>query len=314
MAYLDSDKRELERVRHVSLRQLDPLALLSLKIGANCTVTIPEWLYDRDCPGHYMRRVKSVSVSIPAVAGPYTSVNCTLALQRSSVRVAPVLKNNKYARDSAGDDERFVDYFGSVDSIVTSSGADDSGMFETSLRDERFLPFEGAGAISTWALSLPSQLRAFDYMTISDVVLHVRYTARQGGDALAAQATKELVAALGTAGQGGQALMFCLRFDFPNAWYSFATGTGECAIELRRDLFPYVAQSAKRITIDGLALYASVAGNIASASPAVDIGSVSANLNSTSATAALALPSDAAIMTRDANRQVFLVLQYHFGA
>src|SRR6185295_13766404 len=32
MAYLDSNKRKLELVRHVSLRQLDPLALLSLKI------------------------------------------------------------------------------------------------------------------------------------------------------------------------------------------------------------------------------------------------------------------------------------------
>jgi hypothetical protein len=38
-----------------------------------------------------------------------------------------------------------VDYIGAVQSIVTSGGSNDSGIFETNLRDERFLPFEGAG-------------------------------------------------------------------------------------------------------------------------------------------------------------------------
>ena len=55
-------------------------------------------------------------------------------------------------------------------------------MFETNLRDDRFLPFELAGAISTWQIDLPKPTEAFpafDYNTISDVILQVRYTARQ---------------------------------------------------------------------------------------------------------------------------------------
>ena len=76
--------------------------------------------------------------------------------------------------------DRFADYFGTIQSIVTSVGGNDSGMFETNLRDERLLPFEGAGVESTWKLELPATLRQFDYNTISDAVLHVRYTARQG--------------------------------------------------------------------------------------------------------------------------------------
>jgi hypothetical protein len=64
-------------------------------------------------------------------------------------------------------------------------------MFETNLCDERFLPFEGAGAISTWTLSLPTN-RSFDYATISDVILHMRYTARNGRQALASQALAAL--------------------------------------------------------------------------------------------------------------------------
>ena len=97
MAYHDNNKRELELTRHVSLRQLDPLALLNLKVTGSCTVTIPEWLYDLDCPGHYMRRIKTVNVSVPSVVGPYTSLNCTLALQRSTLRVSPLLDNGTYA-------------------------------------------------------------------------------------------------------------------------------------------------------------------------------------------------------------------------
>ena len=50
LAYHDSNKRELELTRHVSLRQLDPLALLALKVTGSCTVTVPEWLYDLDWP------------------------------------------------------------------------------------------------------------------------------------------------------------------------------------------------------------------------------------------------------------------------
>jgi Tc toxin complex TcA C-terminal TcB-binding domain/Salmonella virulence plasmid 65kDa B protein len=221
MAYHDNNKRELELTRHVSLRQLDPIALLTLRITGSCTTTVPEWLFDRDCPGHYMRRIKSVSLSIPSVVGSFTSVNCTLSLQSSTLRVSPLLDGGVYARDTTQDDDRFVDYFGGAESIVTSTGSNDSGMFETNLKDERFLPFEGAGAVSTWTLTLPSQLRTFDYTTISDVILHIRYTAREAGDPLGSQATTELLSMLDTAGQSSQLLMFCLRFDFPSEWSAF---------------------------------------------------------------------------------------------
>ncbi|KAK3395005.1 hypothetical protein B0H63DRAFT_533434 [Podospora didyma] len=46
----------------------------------------------------------------------------------------------------------------------------------------RYGPFEGAGAVSSWRLEMPpSAVRPFDYSTISDVVLHLWYTAVDGG-------------------------------------------------------------------------------------------------------------------------------------
>ena len=109
------------------------------------------------------------------------------------MRVSPLLANGTYGRNLTQDDDRFVDYFGSTDVIGLTSGAaaTTAVLFETNLRDDRFLPFEGAGAISTWNLSLPGQLRAFDYSTISDVILHLRYTGREAGDPLGSKATSE---------------------------------------------------------------------------------------------------------------------------
>jgi hypothetical protein len=312
MAYHDSNKRELELTRHVSLRQLDPLALVALKITGSCTVTIPEWLYDRDCPGLYMRRIKTVSLSMPSVVGPYASLNCTLSLQSSTLRTSPDLANGVYARDTGKQDPRFVDYFGAADLIVTSGGSNDSGMFETMLTGERFLPFEGAGAVSSWMLSLPAQLRPFDYLTISDVILHIRYTAREAGNPLGAQATKELMAMLATAGQSSQALMLNLRYDFPAEWSAFVNGAANFSVTLLKDYFPYMVLGAKTVSVDKLTLYASAAGKVAPVTPTVDLGALSTSLSS-AATATLSLPADPTAMVRDITQQVFLVMQYSFG-
>ena len=237
LAYYDNNKRELELTRHVSLRQLDPLALLTLKATGRCQVTIPEWLYDRDCPGHYMRRIKSVALTIPSVVGPYTSLNCTLTLLNSSIRKSPLV-GGAYPRQGA-EDSRFVDYAGSTQSVVTSAGQNDSGMFETNLRDERFLPFEGAGAISSWQLELPTKYPAFDYTTISDVIFHIRYTARQGVDPNSVNTA--LSTLFGQEKETNFALLFNLRSDFPTDWATFASGTSDFKATVRRDFFPYFA-------------------------------------------------------------------------
>src|SRR5262249_23298290 len=154
--------------------------------------------------------------------GPYTSVNCTLSLLRSSLRKSPITGDD-YARQGSEDD-RFVDFIGAVQSIVTSSGQNDSGMFETNLRDDRFLPFGGAGPESLWKLDLPKDYRAFDYDTISDVILHIRYTARQGVEPTKVKAALDDL--LQEAKQSNLAVLFSLQHDFPTEWAAFVKGKG----------------------------------------------------------------------------------------
>ena len=107
-------------------------------------------------------------------------------------------------------------------------------MFETNLRDERFLPFEGAGAVSTWKLELPRNFRAFDYQ-ISDVILHLRYTARQGVDA--AKVTGALGDLFKQSPQSNLAILSSLRHEFASEWSKFADGAGDFSVRIRLYFF-----------------------------------------------------------------------------
>jgi Tc toxin complex TcA C-terminal TcB-binding domain len=314
MAYHENNKREYELTKHVSLRQLNPVALLALKASGSSQVDIPEWIFDLDCPGHYMRRIKNVSLSIPSVAGPYTSVSCTLSLLKSSLRKSPLLKDNEYRRQGSEDD-RFADYFGTIQSIVTSSGNNDSGMFETNLRDERFLPFEGHGVESTWKLELPKDFRQFDYNTISDVILHVRYTARQGVDRTKVKSTLDDL--FQQASQSNLALLFSLRHDFSTEWSAFVNGTGDFNASIRKDYFPYFCQG-KTITIDGLELYdgKDVSKNHALGGQAVWTAATTdlndQNKQAFKLAAAEDPPGPTQVLTRAANAEGFLIIRYSF--
>ncbi|MFC9688247.1 neuraminidase-like domain-containing protein [Kribbella sp. NPDC056951] len=251
VAFLEANSRELELSKRISLAQLDPKALLTLKETGRCFISLPEALFDLDTPGHYLRRIKNVAITVPCVAGPYAGVNLTATLLRSTVRVESRLAGGAYERKSAGD-TRFRDYAGPVESIVTSTGQDDTGLFETNLHDERFLPFEGAGVVSEWQLSLPDKFRQFDYESITDVVLHFRYTARDGGNALAQPVVQGLEAALNEwvhAG-GGQGLfrMFSARREFADQWHRFLNPVGETAamsFTLSKSRFPHLFRNER---------------------------------------------------------------------
>lgn len=163
------NERVPELTKHVSLAVLDPSQLIELRATGKCRFKVPEVLFEMDHAGHVARRIKSVALSVPCVTGPYSGVSCRLSLLSSSIK-----------RPGSTEPEKVL---GPAEAVFTSSGSNDSGLWEPSLRDDRYLPFEGAGAVdSEWELRLPAAVRQFDYATISDVVLHLRYTSEPGGD------------------------------------------------------------------------------------------------------------------------------------
>jgi len=179
-AYMENNKREYEITKTISLSLVNPVGLLELRETGSCQVEIPEYLYDFDFPGQYLRRIKSVSLTIPCVTGPYASINAKLELVHSKVRTSTELKNGKYTQED--EDSRFLVNPIKPMAIATSNAQMDSGVFQLDFRDERYLPFEGAGAISTWKIELPDEFRQFDYGTITDVLIHINYTARDAAN------------------------------------------------------------------------------------------------------------------------------------
>ncbi len=223
LAYLENHRRDYELTKPISLALFNPIALLQLRETGHCEVQIPEVLFDLDYPGQYMRRIKSVSLTIPCVIGPYTTVNCKLTLLNHRIRKSTDFSSG-YAYTGL-EDTRFLHDIIGTQAIATSNAQQDSGLFELNFQDERYLPFEGAGTISTWRLELPTAFRQFDYDTISDVILHIHYTAREGGESFksAVQAEiqtrlNELVTWLSTSNTG-LVRSFSLKRDFSNAFH-----------------------------------------------------------------------------------------------
>jgi Tc toxin complex TcA C-terminal TcB-binding domain len=111
------------------------------------------------------------------------------------------------------DATHFHENVGSSQSIVTSTAREDSGLFELNLRDERFLPCEGTGAIGRYRIRLARDENQFDVDTVSDVIFHIRYTSRSGGDALR-DAAKAAIPKTGMR-------LFDVRSEFGPEWYQF---------------------------------------------------------------------------------------------
>ena len=267
-AYLEADTREYEITKHISLAMIDPVALVKLRREGVCHVQLPEALFDFDCPGQWMRRLKTVSLSIPSVAGPYAGINCKLSLESSSVRVSAATGSTTtgagYLRKAPLDaDERFRDELGLSASIVSSVGQNDHGLFDVNLGDQRYLPFERRGVISAWKLELTAALPAFDYESISDVVFGLRYTAREGGETLKGECLSAIVDAVGdmTSGSGTAGPMqgFSVRHEFADAWYRFVNPSVETTLQtlelpIDETYFPYQFQGSG-IQIRTVSLY-----------------------------------------------------------
>ncbi|MCU6209260.1 neuraminidase-like domain-containing protein [Enterobacter cloacae] len=130
--------------------------------GANMIVNVNlgDLNIDKDYPENYgaVRRIKQISISLPALMGPYQDVRAVLNLTGATA-LPP-----------------------GCDSMIISRGMNDSGMFQPDMNDVRWLPFEGAhvgegGLALTFPDAKGIQLELLS--SLSDIILHISYTIRQ---------------------------------------------------------------------------------------------------------------------------------------
>ena len=232
-AYMDQNERKLEIEKVISLNQLSPQALLALKSKGSCIIELIEKDFDFDYPGHYFRQIKTISLSFPSLLGPYQNIHATLTqtsnrtlLQADTAGVQYLLGVTKEQPDNSilRVDARVYQQ------VALSQGLNDSGLFELNFNDERYLPFEGTGAISSWQLDMPKEDNALHFDSLADVVIRLRYTAFSGGKAFQ-DAVKQARGAF----QSHRSVM--VAQEFASAWYGFTHNKTPLALTISPSLF-----------------------------------------------------------------------------
>lgn len=104
------------------------------------------------------RRIKQISVTLPALTGPYQDVRAVLS----------------YGGTTLPD---------GCKAIAVSHGMNDSGQFRLDFNDGRWLPFEGIGVNDDNSLFLSFPGATGDkqktlLLSLSDIIIHIRYTIR----------------------------------------------------------------------------------------------------------------------------------------
>src|SRR5690606_4247217 len=237
-AYVQGNRRPLEIEKTISLLQLAPEELLRLKDTGTCRFSLTEKLFDLDFPGHYCRKIAAISVTIPAVVGPYQNLHATLTQISNQVLVSASEDGVKYL---LGVDEQAPDTLwtnrNNNQAIAISTGTSDSGLFQLNFNDERYLPFEGTGAVSDWQLDLPKASNQFNFEAILDVIITLKYNAFDGGAAF-----REKVINISDANtrplQDYSATKFVSLRQYDNsAWVKFLNQQNS-TVNLVRQLFP----------------------------------------------------------------------------
>ncbi|MFC4118573.1 hemopexin repeat-containing protein [Nonomuraea zeae] len=230
-AYAETDGRGLEITKKVSLLALDPLAALSLRSTGRCEFALTEALFDRDFPGHYRRRIKTLSVTFEGAEEPL-GLNATLTQLDSKTVLAADPKAVKYLIDAKGPMPGTLRANWRPGQQIALSDLepykDNNGLFELRYDDDRYLPFEGTGAVSRWRL----ELSAKGAPELRDVTITVKYAAEQGGEPFA-NAVKGMLRPYPAA------RFLDLATAFPQLWTDFVEGDADrLTLPLTREMFP----------------------------------------------------------------------------
>jgi hypothetical protein len=206
----DTNRRKLQLTETFSLARLAPLEFQHFRESGRLPFTTPMALFDRGFPGHYLRLIKRVRMSIVALVPPVQGVRATLMASGIS-RVV-----------TGGDTFQSIVIRRDPEIIAFTSASNATGLLDLEPEAGMLLPFESMGVDTSWELQLPKAANPFDYRTISDVLFTVEYTAlhdftyrqqviQQWNDTLSAER------------------VFSLRDQFADQWYALHNPEQETA-------------------------------------------------------------------------------------
>ena len=237
---LDTNRNKLQLSRTVSLSRLSPAEFARFRETGVMQFATPAAMFDRDFPGHYLRLIRRVRVSVIALIPAVDSIKATL-ISAGQSRV--VVENDGAFRTLVINQ--------APQSIGLTSPRDATGLFElTPTQVELLAPFEGMGADATWQFELPRASNRFDFTSVADVLVTFDYTAFSN-DLYRAQVVRTMSPWLSADRP------FSFRQDLPDLWYELRN-PGESPTPLkvtfdtRRADFP---PSLDSLAVEALTMY-----------------------------------------------------------
>lgn len=196
----ETDKRKLNLSQTFSLAQITPYELNLFRQSGVLPFTTSMLAFDQEFPGHYLRLIKRVRVSVVALIPPIQGIRATLIASGIShvVTGGDVFQEIVIRRDP--------------ELVALTSPISATGVFELDTQSEMLLPFEAMGVATTWEFQLPKAANMFDFNTIADVLVTIEYTALNSFDY-----RDQVIQRLNPKVSADRA--FSLRDTFPDQWY-----------------------------------------------------------------------------------------------
>lgn len=196
----ESKKRNLQLVEHFSLARLVPYEFQRFRETGVLPFATPMSLFDKGFPGHYLRLIKRVRVSIVGLIPPTQGVRASL----SSAGVSRVITGREVYR--------VTEVRRPSEMIAFTSTSNATGLFELQQENELLLPFETMGVDANWELQLPKAANRFDYDALADVIFTVEYTALNSSDY-----RQQVIQEVDRSYSSEQA--YSIKHSYPDLWY-----------------------------------------------------------------------------------------------
>lgn len=201
------DQRMLNLTQSFSLARLMPLEFADFRRSGILPFTTTLRQFDEGFPGHYMRLIRRVRISIPALVAPTIGLRATLS-------------SSGISRVVTGDPGFPVTIVQQPPEMVAFTGTmQASGVFELDSQASLLSPFEGSGVDTSWMLELPPAGNPLDFSTVMDAIVTIDYVARFNPEL-----RERTVRALPQTASG--TLVLSLRRDFPDIWYELVNSSG----------------------------------------------------------------------------------------
>jgi Tc toxin complex TcA C-terminal TcB-binding domain/PA14 domain len=196
----ESDKRKLQLNKIFSLARMAPSEFQLFRETGILVFNTPMQSFDHDFPGHYLRLIKRVRVSVVALIPPLHGIKASLTNSGLSRVVV------------YGDQFKTMVIWRDPEMVALTSPQNASGVFELEAQSEMLMPFESLGVDTTWEFQLPKAANAFDFKSIADVIISMDYTALNSYDY-----RQQVIQQLGTNITAER--MLSLRDNEVDAWY-----------------------------------------------------------------------------------------------